>query len=667
MKIFKLVFVLFLITQLWALPLLAEGLKDSESASHADDAANYMVEAVYEGTGFKIVQYKLGVLSHYSYLVVSNGKVLVVDPGRDVETYLNYAKVNKLDWVGTFLTHSNADFVAGHREMSQATGAPIYASHKSGDMFPHIALKDGEEITVGSAILNAIETPGHTPDGLCGLVSSQTNPDSGGFLLSGDTLFVGSVGRPDLMGGTISAAELAGMMFDSWNNKLSKLADTVVVLPAHGAGSLCGAHLSDEPSSTIGQERRSNAYLKFANDRSAFIASILTGLGDAPAYFKENAAMNKNGPEIVDWNNILGEKIDSLEGIENNPGVYVIDVRDADSYAASHIFGSVNIALRGRLETWTGIIVPFHSRVILLGNEEEVLEASKRLKRVGYNADYFAFGKQMGNTTTKMIDPADLFARIKKGTAPVIVDVRLPNEWLGMRIGEVLNIPLNILEKVARSKLNSSEEVVSVCNSAFRSSLAIGLLERNGFKKATSMAGGSEAWIEKGFPVVKIAASSNEASGATDYRNLGLPERISAEDLLRKIKDLPGSLEIIDIRPAKQVAEYNPLGAKAVDIGELIESQTWLFGNVPLVIVDRDGTLAMMAGGIISQKTSRQIKVLIGGVEACWREKELGSIKEIMVPSTVTPVTDSPSPTPQKAPPGKEMEEKPKKRKSAGC
>ncbi len=632
--------------------LMAATIADSESASHSDEAAAYQLLAAYEGTDLRVVQFNLGVLSHYSYLVVSDGKVLAVDPGRDIDAYIEYAANKKLEWVGTFLTHSHADFVAGHMEMALATGRPVFASHKSGAEYTHVELRQGSVIEVGKAVVKIIETPGHTPDSLCGIVAPAANPDKDEFLISGDTLFVGSLGRPDLMGGSYSAAELAAMMFDTWNNRLAKLKDNVVVLPAHGAGSLCGAHLSDSPSSTIGAEKKNNYYLKHVGNRSAFISQFIAGLEPAPQYFAENARINRVGPELVNWAEPLGAKVENIAELLQNPEVYVVDVRDDKAYAAAHIPRSVNIALRGRLETWTGIVIPFKSRVILTGNLVELREAARRLKRVGYNAEYVVFDEYAAaggvTVTTRMMLPAELREKMLNGTAPLVVDVRRPNEWLGMKIGEVLNIPLDVLEKQAAGRLNSEEPVVAVCNSAFRSNLAVGLLERAGFKKATSMQGGSEAWLEAGYPVVRIedtgmvktAAASAQPSS---YRNLGLPERITAEELQRMLKDLPGTFEVVDIRPAAQVNDYNPVGARSVDLGDLLENQTWLAGDVPLVIVDRDGTLAMMAAGILSRKTRRPLKALVGGVEGYWRTTEMKFNRDRMIAPAVTP-NSSPAP-----------------------
>lgn len=661
MKQSRFFILVLLFVGLIAAGLSAATIKDSESASHDQEAAKYQIEAVYNGENFKIIQFKLGVLAHFSYIVESSGKALMVDPGRDIATYLEYAKNNGLEWAGTFLTHSHADFVAGHREMAQATGSPIYASHLSGDLFPHLAVKEGEKIEVGKAVLEVLETPGHTPDALCALVFSKENPARGRYLLSGDTLFVGSVGRPDLMGGSYSAAELAGMMFNTWNEKLSRLDDQTVVLPAHGAGSLCGANLRDEAFTTIGQEKKSNAYAQYFNNRNAFIAAVINDLTQAPAYFVENAAMNRRGPELIDWLNPLGKKVVSLDGLTFNSAVYIIDVRDNASYAAGHIFGSVNVALRGRIETWVGTIVPFTSRVILRGSETEVLEASRRLKRVGYDADYFDFSMSFNDVATPMFEVQKLHRLMQQGSAPVIVDVRLPKEWKGMRIGEVLNLPLNQLEKLAPARLNPADEIVTVCNSAFRSSLAIGLLERTGFKKVSSMDGGAEAWVAAGLPVERIEAAKK--GDDRQFRDLGLPEMISAGELLAQNKDLPGSLEIIDIRPLAQIEAYNPLQAKAVDLASLLEDSAWLAGEVPLVVVDRDGTLALMAAAIISRKTHRPIKVLRGGLEAVWRESEAGFIRDrFFSPEPSTP--SQPDSVPSKP---ADVPARPIKKKSAGC
>ncbi|MBU4037447.1 MAG: MBL fold metallo-hydrolase, partial [Proteobacteria bacterium] len=473
-------------------------IKDTESASHTDTAATQVIVKVYEYKGVKIVQFNLAVLSHYSYMVVSGKDALVVDPDRDIQVYIDTAKKEGWAIKGVFLTHSNADFVAGHTEFSKAVGCPVYQHKNSGALYKIKALSDGQSVPWGEVMLRFMSTPGHTPDGMIALVFSKDNKVTPKAILTGDTLFVGSIGRPDLMGGTVAAAKLAGMSYNTWTNKLSKLDDRVVVLPAHGAGSLCGAHLRDEPSSTIGTERATNPYLQHKS-KNDFITAVLEGLPEAPQYFTHNAKMNREGPAPVAWNAAMSKTPTINASLSDTSRFYIVDLRDAKSFAAGHIPNAVNIGLRGRLETWVGIMVPWGSNVVLCGNAKEMKEARFRLHRVGYEIagaisfETWASAKQSVYKNTP-ISPRELYRRVQNGTAPVIVDVRLPDEWMGLRIGNVLNMPLNQLSDLA-IKLDPNEPVITVCNSAYRSSLGIGLLERKGFKKVASMEGGSEAWI----------------------------------------------------------------------------------------------------------------------------------------------------------------------------
>jgi rhodanese-related sulfurtransferase/glyoxylase-like metal-dependent hydrolase (beta-lactamase superfamily II) len=632
-------------------------VKDAEAASHADDAATQTLVKTYEFPGVNIVQLNLAVLSHYSYMLISGNDALVVDPDRDIQAYLEMA--GKEGWTikGIFLTHSHADFVAGHTEMVHAVGCPIYQNKTSGAQYPIQALEDGALLPLGEATLQFIASPGHTPDGMVALVLDKNKRPSA--LLSGDTLFVGSIGRPDLMGGTLAAADLAGMSFDTWHNKLSKLDDGVVVLPAHGAGSLCGAHLSDEPSSTIGAERTSNPYLQHTG-KNDFITAVLEGLPDAPAYFKYNAAMNRNGPPLVDWNAaLLAAPLDT--SLTDASKFYVVDLRDAQSFAAGHIPNSVNIALRGRVETWTGIMVPWGSPVVLCGSPEETAEAAYRLHRVGYNVSYalpFDAWKNASLPTyqNEPISASELYRRMQDGTAPIIVDVRLPAEWMGLRIGNVVNIPLNQLDSLAPAKLSRDNPVVTVCNSAYRSSLGIGVLERNGFKQVGSMVGGSEAWIQAGFPTIQPMGPGTAAS--QPKRSIKLPDAMEPAQLKRMLMDLPGTFDLVDIRPPEHFKDYNLPGALNVDLGELISNPAYLVGSAPLVIVDRDGSLAMAVGGILAQKTNRPIKVLFGGLEAYWNNTGIGSAIQSVPLAPAAP--KAPAAAPVQAPVAP-------KKKSAGC
>lgn len=649
-------------------PAMAQEVKDSEAATHGFGAASYQVKGTYEFPGFKIIQFELGVLSHYSYILISGAEALVIDPGRDVGTYIETAAREQARIAGVYLTHSHADFVAGHMELAQQT--TIYMSVKTGAQFPHTPLHEGDTLQVGEAVLRFLETPGHTPDSTTALVAGAQQPDRPRMMFTGDTLFIGSVGRPDLLGADMAASTLASMMFDTWTDKLSKLPDEVMIFPAHGAGSLCGAHLSDEPTSTLGEQRVSNPYLAHET-RGEFIAAVLEGLPEAPQYFQHNARINHDGPELVNW------QPDALPLVQPGPELmdavqsYVVDIRRAAEYSAAHIPNSVNIDVRGRFETWVGTMVPWDARLFLCGGEQDLREALTRLHRVGYNrADNpvacvtFEAWQQAGLPTrsNEMIAPQKLYAQMQSQESPVVLDVRLPNEWMGVRIGTVLNIPLNALATQS-VKLDRRQAVVTVCNSAYRSNMAVGILERAGFEQVASLAGGGEAWIAAGLPVIE--AQRDAASAGAVTREIRLAQRISAAELKRLLMDLPGTFELVDIRPPVQFADYSLPESKNVDIADILNNPAYLTGAGPLVIVDRDGTLAMMVGGILSQKTQRAVQVLYGGLAGYWSDTELAPAAA--VPGG-TPAAAGPAPAAPPAPAAGQpaAPAKPRKR-SAGC
>lgn len=646
---------------------VAAEIKDAEAATHGDEAASYQVVDTYEFPSFKIIQFDLAVLSHYSYMLITGGECLVVDPGRDIFTYLGTAKKEGVKITGVWLTHSHADFVAGHIEFAKQLGVPLHISQQAAAGYRHVALKENDTLAVGNAVVTFLETPGHTPDSMCGLVAAKQAPGKPLAVFTGDTLFIGSVGRPDLLGENMSASTLASMMFDTWTKKLSRLPDDLVIMPAHGAGSLCGAHLSDEPVSTLGEQRVSNSYLQHRS-RGEFIAAILEGLPDAPQYFGHNAAMNRDGPEPVDWNPEALPVVQPAADLADSAKSFVVDVRDAKPYAEGHIPNSVNIALRGRFETWTGIMVPWDAPIVLTGSAEELKEAAYRLHRVGYQPKCVEFDawKRAGLPLTKneMVTPRDLYAQLQTPDSPVVVDVRLPAEWMALRIGTVVNIPLNELFQKA-GKLDRSQRIVAVCNSAYRSSLAVGVFERQGFQHVSSMAGGGEAWIDAGLPVFE--AKSAGAASPHPVREVRLAERISAAELKRLVMDLPGTFQLVDIRPSDHFADYSLPGAENVHIADLLDNPAYLTGAGPLVVVDRDGSLAMMAGGILSQKTQRSIKVLFGGLQAYWNETGPGAVALPFVGAPAAAVAPSKPASGGGAPAARAPIRTSRKKKSAGC
>lgn len=650
----------------------AHALADAESKTHGYDAATHRIVDTYRFDTFVVVQVDLPVLSHYSYILVSRDEALIVDPDRDIQFYLDYVSQNSLTIKGVYLTHSHADFVAGHLEIVKLVQCPIYQSASSGVNYPTQPIGDGSTFSIGAALVKVFATPAHTPDGTCALVCENEADRTGKVLFSGDTLFVGSVGRPDLLEGQVTAASLASMGFDTWQNKLSKLADSVLLLPAHGAGSLCGAHLSDNPSSTIGAERAGNPYLTLKN-RNDYVTAILRELPEAPAYFRHNAATNRTGPPLVDWRASLPTEMKPDLTMMDVAQFMVVDIRDALAYAQEHISGSINIALRGRFETWVGTMVPWQMQVdgqfVIIGSPTELAEAIHRLHRIGYTAKVLSFASwrsaKLPTKKVELIEPTDLHARMNAGTAPIIVDVRLPSEWMGVRIGEVVNMPLNRLSEMA-AKLDPREPVVTVCNSAYRSTLAIGILERQGFQQVTSLAGGSEAWINSRLPVIGAEATPSSAPATTAQREIRLADRLSAAELRRLIVDLPSTFDLVDIRPQSQFADYHIPNSRNVEIAELLANPAFLTGVGPLIVVDRDGSLAMQVAGILSQKSKRTIKALFGGLDAYWKTDRGTGTNDMIVPAGKQPAAPVAKPPPEnqqrdvKPPP-------PPKKKPAGC
>jgi len=373
--------------------------------------------------------------------------------------------------------------------------------------------------------------------------------------------------------------------------------------------------------------------------------------------------------------------------LTNSANVYVVDLRNAKDYAAGHIPDSVNIAVRGRLETWVGIMVPWGANLVLAGDPKELQEATQRLHRVGYRAEVVPVEdwKKAGMplSRSELIKPQELYAQMQAPDSPVVVDVRLPTEWMGLRIGTVVNLPLNHLAELAPGKLDPEQRVVMVCNSAFRSSLAVGIMERLNFKKVASLDGGSEAWIAAGLPTfgpearpaaaTAPAASSTLAPASVPKRDLKLPERLSPAALKRLMLDLPNTFELVDIRPSEAFTDYHLPGSRNADIGDVMKNPAYLAGSVPLILVDRDGSLAMAVGGILSQKTPRPIKVLHGGLDAYWTELELkGAVRETPItgagPAGVQPPpAQSPGGSPAAPAPGPAPAPAAPKKKSAGC
>jgi rhodanese-related sulfurtransferase len=316
-------------------------------------------------------------------------------------------------------------------------------------------------------------------------------------------------------------------------------------------------------------------------------------------------------------------------------------------------------------------MIPWGEPFVLVGSDDEVRESAFRLKRIGYDTPpgFLQGGmegwKQAGLPvgSLKLIKPRDLHEQMQAGTAPIIVDVRLPSEWMALRIGNVLNIPIN--KMFADSKrLSKDMPVLTVCNSAYRSSMGASILLKQGFKDVSNLEGGGEAWIAAGLPTLSPAGGGHGAAAAPAWA-VRLPDRIAAAELKRMLMDLPGTFEIVDVRPPAQYADFSIPGSMNADIADVMANPAYLNGAVPLVIVDRDGSLAMAVGGILSQKTARPIKALFGGLEAYWNESGMASPSAASTP-TAAPARKPEAPVSAPASPAPAAPQPPKK-KSAGC
>jgi hydroxyacylglutathione hydrolase len=474
-------------------------------------------------------QFYLGCLAQASYMIGSEGDAAVVDPRRDVDTYLEEARLQGLKIRHVIETHLHADFVSGHRELAARTGARIYFGAEAGARFDHVAVRESEEISFGDVTLRFLETPGHTPESISILVIDRAKSPEPEAVLTGDTLFIGDVGRPDLLGARMSAKELAGLLYDSLHGKLLKLPDSVTVYPAHGAGSLCGKNISSETSSTIGQQRRFNYALQ-PMSREEFIRMMTADLPEAPAYFGRDVQLNREGPgSLADLPQPLPLSPSAVEDLRKS-GTLVLDTRPAAQYGTGHVPGSLHIGLSGQFASWAGTLVrPEVPIVLVTEDEQSVAEAQMRLARVGLEnvKGYLEGGilawHEAGRplATTEQIGVDELRRRLAEGNVPQLADVRRPGEWQAGHIAEARHFPLHELDSRAR-ELDRNSPVTTICAGGFRSSIATSLLERNGFSRVTNVIGGMTAWNAAHLETV------GQDSSVKQLRNDTTPSRLSS-------------------------------------------------------------------------------------------------------------------------------------------
>jgi rhodanese-related sulfurtransferase/glyoxylase-like metal-dependent hydrolase (beta-lactamase superfamily II) len=466
----------------------------------------------------KIQQYYLACLSHASYLITDDKTktAAVVDPQRDVDQYIADAKAGGYAIKHVFLTHFHADFIAGHIELRDRAGATIHLGSRAQAEFAHVAMKDGDAIEFGDVRLRIMETPGHTPEGISILVYDLAKSDTDPLaVLTGDTLFIGDVGRPDLLASIgVTADELADMLYDSITNKLVTLPDATLVYPAHGAGSMCGKSLSKETVSTIGEQKQFNYALQ-PMSREAFKAIVTADQPEAPEYFVHDAILNRKERASLDEAMRQTLKALSLDDVlaMQKAGAQTLDVRDGLDFEGGHLKGALNIALSGKYATWAGSMLTSDKPIVVIAEEGGEQEAVMRLGRIGFdNVGGFLDGGM--NALANRDDLVERTARITApalaewldgkrtdaGEAPTVIDVRSPAEHAGGHIEGSLNIPLPHLdERIA--EIPADRPAVVHCEGGYRSAIAASLLQKFGHDDVRDLVGGYKAWLAARLPV----------------------------------------------------------------------------------------------------------------------------------------------------------------------
>ncbi len=462
-----------------------------------------------------IKQLYTGCLSEAAYFIESSGEAAVIDPLRDVESYVNLAKEKNARIKYIFETHFHADFVSGHLDLSKQTQAPIVYGPNTIANFPIHLAKDGEVFSLGNITIEVIHTPGHTLESTCYLLKDENGKPH--CLFTGDTLFVGDVGRPDLSSGEMSKEDLASIMFDSIQSKIIPLNDDIIVYPAHGPGSSCGKNLGPDTLSTIGEQKRNNYALQ-AQSREEFIKAVTTGLEAPPTYFLMNAKINKEGYDSLNEVKQKGMMALNIEEFKDKlqENVIILDTRNPSTFTNGFIPGSIFIGLEGRFAEWAGSILPFNQSMVLVtdvGKEEETIVRLARVgfdKVEGYLKGGFGAWKKAGESIDIIIDVEveELALDIKHDPNLVVVDVRRETEFADGHVKNATNLSLSEMTDVAQiANLEEHQNLYVHCAGGYRSTIACSLLKRQGYHNLRNVLGGWEKIKEE--PQIKTAKEAS--------------------------------------------------------------------------------------------------------------------------------------------------------------
>jgi hydroxyacylglutathione hydrolase len=465
-------------------------------------------------------QFYLPCLAHASYIIgdEQTGTAAVIDPQRDTDQYIAFAAEHALQIKHVFLTHLHADFVAGHLELRDRAGASIYLGASAKAAYAFTPLRDGDVVEFGRIRLKTLETPGHTPESISIIVYDLNSSDTQPYAVhTGDTLFIGDVGRPDLRAALgWSAADLGGMLFDSLHNKLLPLPDPCLVYPAHGAGSLCGKSISKETVSTLGEQRRSNYALQ-PMSKDAFVRVVTADQAEAPAYFTYDAVLNSEERPTLDqalareMNPLTLDHVLELQAA----GAQILDTRDASEFASAHLAGSINIGLVGQYATWAGSVLDRTHPIVIIADPGMETESAIRLGRIGFDhvAGYLKDGLQSLASRPELVAFTERLSAqfaaelLASAQPPLMIDVRAPGERVRKSIAGSLGIPLNhLVEKM--ETLPRDLALLVYCAGGYRSSIAASLLQRGGFETVGEIAGGIVGWEAAKLPVQIAQVSS---------------------------------------------------------------------------------------------------------------------------------------------------------------
>ncbi len=470
----------------------------------------------------KIEQIYTGCLAQGAYYIESEGEAVIIDPLRETKPYLDKLEQegSKLKYI--FETHFHADFVSGHVDLAEKTGATIVYGPTAQTEYSIHEAADEEEFQVGKLRFRVLHTPGHTPESTTFLLFDENGKEHAIF--SGDTLFIGDVGRPDLAqkSGSVTKEDLAGWLFDSLRNKIMSLPDDVIVYPAHGAGSACGKNMSKDTWDTLGHQKETNYALRADMTREEFIQEVTDGLMPPPQYFAKNAQMNKKGYDSIDdvlQRGVVALTPNEFEAVANAEGALIIDTRNQQIFKDAFIPNSIFIGLDGGFAPWVGALIPDLKQPLLLvtdeGREEE---AVTRLARVGYDntLGFLQGGIEAWKNSGKEVDSilsvsAEDFSKALKEENPQVLDVRKPTEYLSEHVKDAINLPLDYINR-NMEKVEKKNTYYIHCAGGYRSMIAASILRARGFENVIDVAGGFKAIAETDAPKTDYVCPSTLSS-----------------------------------------------------------------------------------------------------------------------------------------------------------